>query len=147
MAASPSITAAASYPSATGTLSIVAGQSINLAIPLISGGGSSQIPTFASMGNVSGTTLGKLDYVVGSGILPTGTDPSLTDAGQLSPAQYIDPSLSKAGATASVLIYALNGSLADGAPLPAGAIQPAPASISGARWARSVLFPMLQPRS
>ncbi len=108
------------YPSATGTLSIVAGQSINLAIPLITSGSSSELPVFASLGNVSGTTLGKLDYVVGTGILPTGADPTLTDEAQLSPAQYIDPSLSQAGATASVLIYALNGSLVDGAPLPAG---------------------------
>ncbi len=81
------------YPSATGTLSIVAGQSINLAIPLIYGGA----PTFASMGNVSGTTLGKLNYVVGTGVLPTGADPTLIDQAQLSPAQYIDPSLVRRG--------------------------------------------------
>ncbi|MEW6439014.1 MAG: filamentous hemagglutinin family protein [Pseudomonadota bacterium] len=114
------------YPSATGTLTVVADQSIDLAIPVlssavpVSGRIESELPAFLSAGNVSGTTLGKLDEQVGTGILPTGADPALPeDATQLTQAQLRDPSLSQPDDTASVLIYSLNGSLIDGEPSPA----------------------------
>jgi hypothetical protein len=108
------------YPSATGTLNIVADQSIDLAISLVSRSTGSQTVFFAPVGNVSGTSLGKLNYQVGGGVLPTGADPTLVDIAQLSPVQYEDPTLVQNGATASVLIYSLNGDFADGAPLQLG---------------------------
>jgi filamentous hemagglutinin family protein len=126
------------YPSATGTLSIVADQSIDLAIPVLSQVASnsttlsSQLVSFSPVGNISGTSLGKLDYRLGAidsagdAILPTEASQKLADEAQFSPAQYEDPSLVQNGATASVLAYSLNGSLVDGAPL-----QPGLPSLSG----------------
>lgn len=118
------------YPSATGTLDIVADQSIDLAIPLTSSLATwspiSQTVVFSPVGNVSGTSLGKLDYRVGAidstgdAILPTGAAPTLINQAQLTPVQYEDPSLVQNGATASVLIYSLNGDFADGARLQLG---------------------------
>ena len=114
------------YPSATGTLTIVADQSINLSIPVLLSAVptqgdtsvSAELPNFATWGGVSGTTLGKLDEQVGTGILPTGADPASDDPTLDTPAQLRDPSLSQDDDTASVLIYSLNGSLLDGGPLP-----------------------------
>jgi filamentous hemagglutinin family protein len=113
------------YPSASGTLDILADQSINLTLPVLSsavpifGRIESELPSFLSAGNVSGTTLGKLDDQVGTGILPTGADPALPPDGdtQDTQTQLRDPSLVQDGDTASVLVYSLNGSLVDGAPL------------------------------
>jgi len=108
------------YPSATGTLSIVADQSITLAIPLIQGennaGPDTGVMSFTSVGNVFGNALGKLDYPVGTGILPTGSSPDLYPGGValLPPVQTHDPSLIQDGATDPVQIYSLNGSIVDG---------------------------------
>src|SRR5262249_6692850 len=75
------------YPSKSGTLSIVADQSIDLAVPLLLAAGpdvrTSEYPVVDFAGNVSGATLGKLDYQVGTGILPTGANPTLIDLSQL----------------------------------------------------------------
>jgi len=107
------------YPSATGTLTIVADQSINLQIPAlvgtdISGTTISALPSFTSVGNVFGNVLGKLDYPVGTGILPTASNPALVDVALLPPAQTHDPSLIQDTPSAPVQIVALNGSIVDG---------------------------------
>ncbi|HVX75387.1 MAG TPA: filamentous hemagglutinin family protein [Bradyrhizobium sp.] len=104
------------YPSATGTLSIVADQSITLAIPLIQAGGSTGVMSFTTVGNVFGNMLGKLDYPVGTGILPTGSSPDLISGGVglLPPLQTNDPSLIQDGPSDPVQIYSLNGSIVDG---------------------------------
>ena len=108
------------YPSATGTLSIVADRSITMAIPLVSGYnfGSPAVGviSFTTVGNVFGNVLGKLDYPVGTGILPTGSSPTLTPGGValLSPVQTNDPSLIQDGSSDPVQIYSLDGSIADG---------------------------------
>jgi filamentous hemagglutinin family protein len=111
------------YPSATGTLSIIAQQSIDLAIPVLTGsvqgtaGFISIPPVFTAVGNISGTTLGKLDYPVGTGILPTGSQPALLDVSLLPPTQTNDPGLILQTSSTLVHIYALNGSLIDGLPV------------------------------
>ena len=110
------------YPSATGTLSIIADQSVNLSVPLepyqVSGSGLSyQLVTFPTAGNVFGASLGKLDYLVGTGILPTASNPTLLNVWNLTPAQSIDPALvaaEEAAPTDPVRIYSLNGSIIDG---------------------------------
>jgi len=111
------------YPSATGALSIIADQSVTLAVPLeaYSEFGTSvsyQPVTFTSVGNVFGGSLGKLDYQVGTGILPTASNPTLLNVWDLTPTQSIDPALVAAEEAAPVdpvRIYSLNGSIVDGA--------------------------------
>ncbi len=108
------------YPSTTGTLTILADQSVDMDIPLVSGFDLKgnplfSLPAFAQLGNVSGITLGKLDYPVGTGILPTASDPSLVDQSQLPPAQDHDPAMTQDDGD-QVRIYALNGSIASGKP-------------------------------
>ncbi len=109
------------YPSTTGTLSVIADQSINLAIPLITSTGidGSIAPDFATLGNVFGTTLGKLDYPVGTGILPTASAPALVPVWDLLPTQTNDPSLIATVQSDPVYIYALNGNIDDGVQLTA----------------------------
>jgi filamentous hemagglutinin family protein len=107
------------YPSATGSLIIVADQSIELGLRILSGTDefgriATQLVNFDDSGNISGTTLGKLDDQVGTGILPTASDQQLVDGADLTQAQMRDPALVGPGATGTVLIYALNGSLIDG---------------------------------
>jgi hypothetical protein len=103
------------YPSATGSLTIVADQSIQLEVPIIgTGAGLTKLLNFDGTGNVSGTTLGKLDYQVGTGILPTASDQQLVNGSELTQAQARDPALSGPDATGTVLVYAQNGSLIDG---------------------------------
>ncbi|MCK9919337.1 filamentous hemagglutinin family protein [Microbacteriaceae bacterium K1510] len=112
------------YPSTTGALTILADQSVAMAVPLQWGltppQGALQyyFPAFPTVGNVSGTMLGKLDYPVGTGILPTASNPTLVDASQLPPSQLHDPALAQGGGAPGT-IYALNGSIFDGAPLSA----------------------------
>jgi filamentous hemagglutinin family protein len=101
------------YPSATGSLSIVADQSINLKFPVGPNGAS----PFNTVGNVLGNTLGKLDDMVGTGILPTASNPELIDGSLLTPVQARDPSLVADGASGTVLIYSQTGSLIDGSVL------------------------------
>ena len=69
------------YPSATGTLSIVADQSITILriSRVLWGGFNLAFPSpgslaFSTVGNVPGNVLGKLDDLVGTGILPTASD-------------------------------------------------------------------------
>ena len=107
------------YPSATGSLTIVADQSIELALPILSGRNEfgtlgTQLVNFGGAGNISGTTLGKLDDQVGTGILPSASDQQLVVGSDLTQAQTRDPALVGPGATGTVLVYALNGSLVDG---------------------------------
>ncbi len=111
------------YPSATGTLSLVANQSITLALPFIEqlSGTSPYVQLGIASGPISGTALGKLNYSIGGGILPTASAPLQSDVTQLSPTQLIDPSLSQSTATGSVLVYSLNGSIIDGSIVPKGA--------------------------
>jgi hypothetical protein len=109
------------YPSTTGTLTMLADQSINMAIPLLLSGFASgtpnfNFPAFAALGNVSGTSLGKLDYPVGTGILPTASNPDLIDASQLAPSQVHDAAMVQYMGD-PVRIYALNGSIVSGAPV------------------------------
>jgi filamentous hemagglutinin family protein len=108
------------YPSATGSLIIVADQSIELGLRVLSGTDefgriATQLVNFGDP-NISGTTLGKLDDQVGTGILPTANDQQLVVGSDLTQAQTRDPALVGPGATGTVLIYALNGSLIDGTP-------------------------------
>jgi filamentous hemagglutinin family protein len=113
------------YPSATGTLSILADQSVYLAVSLVSTTaytttnsptGSSPV-NFTAVGNVFGTTLGKLDYPMNTGILPTASAPALVPVASLSPARANDPSLILNRPSDLVQIYALNGSIVDGLPV------------------------------
>jgi filamentous hemagglutinin family protein len=107
------------YPSTTGTLTVLADQSVVLATPLyvsgfdFSGNPQFSFLTFSTQGNVSGTLLGKLDYPVGTGILPTASNPTLVDATQLAPSQVHDPAMVQYDGD-PVRIYALNGSIVDG---------------------------------
>jgi filamentous hemagglutinin family protein len=108
------------YPSATGTISIVAAQSIDLAIPAIDGRDQNNNPTvglpfFTLVGNVFDNTLGKLDYPVGTGILPTAENPGLVNVSTLAPILTHDPSLVADTVSNPVQIYSLNGSIIDGA--------------------------------
>jgi hypothetical protein len=80
-------------------------------VPVLLGG---EPPAFPSIGNVFGYTLGKLDYPVGTGILPTASDPALDNVWILQIAQIHDPALLDAGVADPVTIESLNGSLADG---------------------------------
>jgi hypothetical protein len=107
------------YPSATGTLSIVAAQSIDLAIPVINGwdiqnGPIVGLPFFTQVGNVFYNTLGKLDYPVGTGILPTAEDPGLQNIQTIAPVSTHDPDLTTNTSSNPVQIYSLNGSIIDG---------------------------------
>src|SRR5450756_2906 len=107
------------YPSATGTLSIVAAQSIDLAVPVIEGRDSQNVltlglPSFTSVGNVFADTLGKLDYPVGTGILPTAENPGLLNVQTLAPILTHDPNLVANTSSNPVQIYSLNGSILDG---------------------------------
>jgi Filamentous haemagglutinin family outer membrane protein len=109
------------YPSTTGTLTVLADQSIRMAIPVLSqvdfsGNLHSIFPVFSSVGNVSGTSLGKLDSPVGTGILPTASNPNLIDATQLAPSQVHDPAMVQYDGD-PVRVYALNGSIVSGAPV------------------------------
>jgi hypothetical protein len=111
------------YPSATGTLSIVADQSIHLAIPTQFGRDTNNQPVtgtdpFSTVGNVFGNALGKLDYPVGTGILPTASNPELVDVSQLPAALTHDAALvqDNPATSAPVRIVALNGSIVDGVP-------------------------------
>jgi filamentous hemagglutinin family protein len=101
------------YPSATGTLTLVADQSINLAVPLFPNSISTTPVSLPGTGNVFGTSLGKLDYPVGTGILPTASDPTIVPVWNLSADETNDPSLIQASQPL-VVIAALNGSLVDG---------------------------------
>ncbi|HEY4316590.1 MAG TPA: filamentous hemagglutinin family protein [Herbaspirillum sp.] len=107
------------YPSTTGTLTVLAAQSVNLAIPLVvtgfdfSGNPQFAFNTFSTKGNITGTLLGKLDYPVGTGILPTASDPGLIDATQLAATQVHDPAMAQFNGE-PVRIYALEGSIIDG---------------------------------
>jgi len=115
------------YPSATGTLSVVADQSITLALPFLDPNGAP--PTTNTVfsllniayGPISGTTFGKLDEKLGDGILPTAAQPVQDNVTLLTPAQLRDPSLSLPTNTSSVLIYSQNGSFIDGSIVPQGA--------------------------
>ena len=101
------------YPSATGTLSLIANQSINLSVSLIQGI-QYEPPVFPVIGNVFGYTLGKLDYPVGTGILPTASDPTLLNVWTTQLTQMHDPALITATQADPVVIESLNGSLVDG---------------------------------
>ena len=116
------------YPSATGTLSIVADQSIDLTVELLpaaivpgSATATSGAPVFASVGDVFGYSLGKLDYPVGTGILPTAENPTLIPGGvsQLPAALTNDPALIQNDASTLVQLVALDGSIIDGTALTA----------------------------
>ncbi|MDB5609253.1 MAG: filamentous hemagglutinin [Bradyrhizobium sp.] len=99
------------YPSTTGTLTVLADQSITMGVPFqVQLGG---FPVFTSVGNVDATTFGKLDYPVGTGILPTASNPGLIDQSQLAPSQVHDPAMVQYSGD-PVRIYALNGSIASG---------------------------------
>ena len=103
------------YPSTTGTLSLVADRSINLFVAALGAPGDTLTypPEFPLIGNVFGYVLGKLNYPVGTGILPTASNPTLVDVWNLTPAQSIDSSLIQANQP-PVVIDSLNGSLVDG---------------------------------
>jgi hypothetical protein len=101
------------YPSATGTLSLIANQSIDLSVASV---------TYSSVGNVlASSTLGKLDYPVGTGILPTASNPALVNVGTLQVPQVHDPALLNASVPYPVMIESLNGSIVDGITVAAGA--------------------------
>jgi filamentous hemagglutinin family protein len=110
------------YPSATGTLSLIASQSIDLSVPELAEAGAaiSVPPTFPSIGNVFGYTLGKLDYPIGTGILPTASDPAVVNVWTLQIPQIHDPALLSASVADPVTIESLNGSLVDGFSIAAG---------------------------
>lgn len=107
------------YPSTTGTLTVLADQSIDLALPYLltsidfRGNPSFSFPTFDTTGNVSGTLLGKLDYPTGTGILPTASNPGLVNASQLPSSQVHDPAM-VAFEGDPVRVYALDGSIVSG---------------------------------
>jgi hypothetical protein len=106
------------YPSATGTLSLVANQSIDLAVPLLTGNFGAAVysgpPVFDETGNVFAFSLGKLDYPVGTGILPTASNPSLSPVWNMQPTQTNDASLITGDGSDLVNIYARDGSITDG---------------------------------
>jgi filamentous hemagglutinin family protein len=110
------------YPSTTGTLTVLADQSIDLALQLtlssvdFNGNAQFSFPVSDMQGNISGATFGKLDYPVGTGILPTASNPALIDATQLAPSQVHDPAMAQYSGD-PVRIYALNGSIVDGIPV------------------------------
>jgi filamentous hemagglutinin family protein len=111
------------YPSTTGTLTVLADQSINLVTPLLASGLDNNnvpqfsFPTFTLLGNISATLFGKLDYPVGTGILPTASNPMLIDATTLAPSQVHDPAMLQYSGD-PVRMYALNGSIVDGVLVP-----------------------------
>ncbi len=76
-----------------------------------------QLSAFTTLGNISGTSLGKLDYPVGTGILPTALNPaSPSDQSQFASSQVHDPAMVQYVGD-PVRVYALNGSIIDGAPV------------------------------
>jgi hypothetical protein len=103
------------YPSTTGTLSILAEQSVQIANP------ASVLPnwdgfsgtTLPVVGNVPIWSFGKLAYPVRTGILPTAVSPALEDVTSLDPKALNDPALIVANAD-SVRIYVLSGDVTDG---------------------------------
>jgi hypothetical protein len=91
-----------------------------LAIPEVNGRDNNNapivgLPFFTLVGNVFGNTLGKLDYPVGTGILPTAEDSALLNVAQLPPILTHDPNLLADTVSNPVQIYSLNGSIIDGA--------------------------------
>ncbi|WP_454619527.1 filamentous haemagglutinin family protein [Bradyrhizobium cenepequi] len=106
------------YPSATGTLTLIADQSITLQVSYLtqatSNGPMSYPPAFPLVGNVFGYSLGKLDYPVGTGILPTASAPGLVPVWNLQPTQAHDPALIADSRSNAVTIASLNGSIVDG---------------------------------
>jgi filamentous hemagglutinin family protein len=108
------------YPSTTGTLTVLADQSVDLVMPLQASAvvgnpnPTFAFPSFDTSGNVSGSLLGKLDFPVGTGILPTAENPELQDVTKMAPSQVHDPAMVQYSGD-PVRIVALNGSIVDGA--------------------------------
>ena len=110
------------YPSDTGTLQLLAEDSIHLYVASEADGTVLSPMVFPILGNVYGYTLELLDYPVGTGILPTASDPTLTNALLLTENELHDEQLLEARTdkAETVHIYALTGDITDGTTLQSG---------------------------
>lgn len=110
------------FPSATGTLQLLAEDNVDLYVSSVVTNGNLAAMDFPRAGNVFGYTLTLLDYPVGTGLLPTAQKKTLTSAYLLSETQLHDPKLleERTGSAEPVRVYALTGDISSGTALPAG---------------------------